>query len=78
MKMTVFWNVALYSLVEIYRRFKGAYCLIILMMEAVSTSEILADLYQTTRRNIPEDSHLQNIPCFHNSLSVAASYLSLC
>jgi hypothetical protein len=29
-----------------------------LMMEAISTSETLANLYETTRRNIPEDSHL--------------------
>jgi hypothetical protein len=29
-----------------------------LMMEAASTSETSMNLYQTTRRNIPEDSHL--------------------
>jgi hypothetical protein len=28
------------------------------MMEAVSTSETSAKFYETTRRNIPEDSHL--------------------
>jgi hypothetical protein len=28
-------------------------------MEAVSTSETSVNFYQTTRRNIPEDSHLQ-------------------
>jgi hypothetical protein len=27
MKMTVFWDVVPYSLIEIYRRFRGAYCL---------------------------------------------------
>jgi hypothetical protein len=27
-------------------------------MEATSTSETLVNFYQTTRRNIPEDSHL--------------------
>jgi hypothetical protein len=31
------------------------------MMEAVSSSETSVNLYQTTRRNIPEDSQLQ--PC---------------
>jgi hypothetical protein len=31
---------------------------IALMMEAVSTSETLVNFYKTTRRNIPEDSHL--------------------
>jgi hypothetical protein len=29
------------------------------MMEAVSTSETLADFYDITRRNIPEHTHLQ-------------------
>jgi hypothetical protein len=31
---------------------------IALMMEAVSTSETSVNLYHTTQRNIPEDSHL--------------------
>jgi hypothetical protein len=31
--------------------------LIVLMMEAVCSSETLVSMYQTTRRNIPEDSH---------------------
>jgi hypothetical protein len=45
--------------------------LITLMMEAASTSETSADFYQTTRRNNPEDSHLQddtrsvNFPVFY-------------
>jgi hypothetical protein len=33
--------------------------IIALMMEAASTSEMSANVYQTTRRNNPEDSHLQ-------------------
>jgi hypothetical protein len=32
--------------------------IIALMMEAASTSETSVNFYQTTRRNIPEDSHL--------------------
>jgi hypothetical protein len=43
MKMTVFWNVAPCSLVEIDRRFRGAYYLHhqgALIMEAVNTSEM--------------------------------------
>jgi hypothetical protein len=32
---------------------------IALMMEAASTSEMLVNFYHTTRRNIPEDSHLR-------------------
>jgi hypothetical protein len=43
MKMTVFWDVALYSLVA-------------LMMEAVSNSKTSVSFYQTTRRNITDDS----------------------
>jgi hypothetical protein len=31
---------------------------IFLMMEAVSTSETPVNFYETTQRNIPEDSHL--------------------
>jgi hypothetical protein len=64
MKMTVFWEVAPCSLVEIYWRFKGAYCLHhqggeSVMMEAASTSETSINFYRTTRRNIPKVSHLQ-------------------
>jgi hypothetical protein len=56
--MTVFWDVAPCSQVEIGRRFRGSYCLISLMMEAVNTSETKVNFYETTRRNIPVDSHL--------------------
>jgi hypothetical protein len=67
--MTVFWDIAPCCLVEVYRRFRGAYCLhhqgdeslITLMLEAVSTFETSVNFYQTSRRNIPEDSHLQII-----------------
>jgi hypothetical protein len=37
---------------------QGDESLIALMMEAVSTSETSVNFYQTTRRNIPEDSHI--------------------
>jgi hypothetical protein len=33
--------------------------MIALMMEAVSTFEMSVNFYQTARRHIPEDSHLQ-------------------
>jgi hypothetical protein len=39
----------------------GVCTFIALMMEAASASETLVNFYQTTRLNIPEDSHLQ---CF--------------
>jgi hypothetical protein len=51
MKMAVFWVIAPCNLVEV---------LIALMMEAVSISETSANFYQTTRRNNPEDSHLDS------------------
>jgi hypothetical protein len=57
MKMALFWVFAPCSLVEIYRRFRGACLLIALMMEAATTSETLVN-YQTTRRNNPDDGHL--------------------
>jgi hypothetical protein len=65
MKMVVFWVVAPCSLVEDYRRFRGATSIIraiILIMEtARRTSETLVNFYQTTRRNNPQDSHLKNV-----------------
>jgi hypothetical protein len=42
---TVFWDVAPCSITAV-------------MMEAVSTSETSVNFYETTRHNIPEDSHL--------------------
>jgi hypothetical protein len=45
MEMTVFWDVVT--------------CRMVLMMEAVSTSEMVVSFYQTIWCNIPEDSHLQ-------------------
>jgi hypothetical protein len=61
MKMTVFWDIVPYGLIEIARHFRGAYCLtamIALMMKAVSTSVMSVNFYETTWRSIPEDSHL--------------------
>jgi hypothetical protein len=70
MKMAVFWFLAPYSQVEVYRRFKGACCHhqgAALMMEASKNSETSVN-YQTTRRNNSEYSHLhtrrlQNLTC---------------
>jgi hypothetical protein len=64
MKMAVFWVVAPCSLVEVYQRFRGPYCLHrkgALMLEAVRTSETLINFYQTTRRYNPEDSYLRTL-----------------
>jgi hypothetical protein len=49
MNTTVFWDVAPCSLVEMDRRFRGAHCL---------HHQGIPNFYKTTRRNIPEDSHL--------------------
>jgi hypothetical protein len=54
--MAVFWDVAPCSLVESNRLISN---FIALMMEAVSTPETSVSLYQTIRRNIPEDSQLR-------------------
>jgi hypothetical protein len=56
-KMTAFWEVSSF-LVETVRRFRDAYYFhhqgdISVTMEAISTSETLVNLYQTTRHNIP-------------------------
>jgi hypothetical protein len=54
MKLAVFWYVALCSLVDIDRRFGGAYC-----HHQGDETETSVNIYQTTRRNIPEDSYQQ-------------------
>jgi hypothetical protein len=56
MNVTVFWEFASYSHIEIDGRFRGAYCFHHQCSEAVNTSETLINFYMTTRRKIPEDS----------------------
>jgi hypothetical protein len=60
--MAAFYDIAPCSLVEVNRCSEvilpPSSVLIFLMMEAVSTSETSVTFYQTTRRNIPQDSHL--------------------
>jgi hypothetical protein len=53
--MTVFCDVAPRILVEDYRRFIRAYCLHWWWRQQAPTT---VNFYQTTRRNIPRDSHL--------------------
>jgi hypothetical protein len=52
-KIIFFWDAAQYSLVDTDISEE----LITLMMESVSSSETSVNIYQTTRLNIPEDSH---------------------
>jgi hypothetical protein len=56
--MTVFWDVAPCSLVEVtdVSEVLTASIFIALMMEVVSTSKTSVNFYQTTRHNIPEES----------------------
>jgi hypothetical protein len=70
-KLAVFWNVAPCSLIEIDRRFRGVYRPIALVMEVVSSSETSVNIYQTTRPNIPEDSHL------HDSFGCLVVYIRI-
>jgi hypothetical protein len=58
MKKSIFWDAAPFSLVDIGRCFRGTYCLYYQGDETVNSSEALVNIRQTTRRNIPEDSHL--------------------
>jgi hypothetical protein len=53
MKMAVFWIVAPCSLVEVYQRFRGPYCL------HHQGDETFVNFYQTTRRYNPQESHLR-------------------
>jgi hypothetical protein len=61
--MAVIWDV-LCSLVEVYQHFGSVYCLQQqgnqqdLTMETASTSEMSVNFHQTTKHNIPEDTHL--------------------
>jgi hypothetical protein len=65
MKMAVFLGVVLYSLVDTDHVSELLTASIIaLMMEAVSTSATLVNIYQTTECNIPEYSHLLNMNIF--------------
>jgi hypothetical protein len=53
MNMTAYWDIVLCSLVEDDQCFRGVYCLhhqVVLMMEAVGTSETLVNYYKTTSR----------------------------
>jgi hypothetical protein len=65
MQMTVFCVEVLCSLVQVYQRFGDTYCLITLIAEAVSTSEMLVNFCQTSWWYNLKDSHLQMIMWFY-------------
>jgi hypothetical protein len=53
--VTVFWDVAPCNLVEVYRRFRDAYCSRHqAVIEAAVTSEMSVSFCKTEWRNIPE------------------------
>jgi hypothetical protein len=64
MKIAIFWNIALYRLVDSDRRFRAASIIITLMMEAVSASEMSVNIYrihgENTRRQ-PFSNFILNI-----------------
>jgi hypothetical protein len=79
-KMAVFWVVAPCSLVWVYQHFRSLYCFHhqgALMMEAVQTSEMLVNPYQSTWCYNPKDSNLHFMHCLYcirTSLSVLLFY----
>jgi hypothetical protein len=63
MKMAVFWVVAPCSVAEVTDVSDGLSASIIrAIIEAANTSETPVNVYQTARRNNPEDIHLQINP----------------
>jgi hypothetical protein len=58
MKMAFFWDAAPCSLVKVHQRFRGVAVSTIALIQATSTSETFVNFYQTTRRNIPENSYV--------------------
>jgi hypothetical protein len=77
MKMSVFYDIALFSLLEIYRRFRGILCLhnlvIVLMMEAIGTEkhQSVSPYYMTQhpRRHSLHANHHENLKS-HNMFCV--------
>jgi hypothetical protein len=64
LKVTLFWDVAPYSLVkptDVSDDLTGL--IIALMVEEVSSSETSGNIYRTTRRNIVKNNHLHNRRC---------------
>jgi hypothetical protein len=59
MKITPFWDIAPCCLVEVGRRFRGAYCSIRVMVAAVRTFKTSVYFNETTRHYITESCHLQ-------------------
>jgi hypothetical protein len=63
MKMAAFWVVVPCSLIEVTDVSEVLAASIALMIQEKIASEMSANFYQTTRRNNPEDSHLNNLSC---------------
>jgi hypothetical protein len=78
MKMTIFWDIAPCSLVEVTDVSKVLAAIIALMMEKTSTSETSVNFYQSTRRNNPEESHLHTLTFIYLSKVYFVCRVKLC
>jgi hypothetical protein len=78
MKFRVFWDILPCSQIDLDRRFRGSYCIISAMKEAVRTSETSANIYLTTWQYIPEDSEqLYQQPIVYLLKSIKAQLMTL-
>jgi hypothetical protein len=81
-KTAIFWDVALYNLVQHYQRAEGNTDLpSALQMNATTSSEILVRIYETTRCQIPSQGR-DNVKCHmflrcYTNNSLYVTYLSL-
>jgi hypothetical protein len=69
--------VAIYSR-NIYRRFRGTYCLIAQMIEAVSTSETSVSLCEATLRHTPQGCHFRGYGSFLQSRKTERVWKAAC
>jgi hypothetical protein len=68
--VTVFWDIALcisYQFTDVSEMLAS---IMVLMMKAADTSETSVNLCETTRRNIPEDSHFQKFRIFFSEHAI--------
>jgi hypothetical protein len=74
--LSSFWDTAPCSLANTVWSSRGSYCSInTLKTEAVSSSEMVVSISQTTQCNIPEDSHLQAL---HTLQFILWFYSNIC
>jgi hypothetical protein len=76
MKLTVFWDVALCTLVEVFRRFRGAYCLHQQGLDDGCSKHLwnVGNLLPDYTANIPEYSYLQDLFSPTSLISIRLRY----